>query len=121
VLGFIPAHGALCVPDLIRCAGDRGVVLLQLSLKLRNLQRRHNLALLNMRAVIDVQFLDKPRLFRVDVDLLERNQLARQIQSALQRLGNGFGHADGNFGRAWIGRIFRLDVIGTIARRQQAG
>ncbi len=55
---------------------------------------------LHTRSVVDVELLHIAGFFRVNVDLLERNQFGRKRQVSLQSLPADLDHADGNLSRA---------------------
>ena len=90
---------------------DGGLVLLQLGFQFGNFEDRHQLAFLDVRAIVHFQFLHVAGFLGVDVDFLERHQFGGQSQLALD------GHADGASDSYGCGRgrfvHFGVTVAGT--------
>ena len=120
VLRLYPVLLLLRTCYLVASVLDRGVVLLQLQLELRDLEHGHELTGLYAGSVIDVQFLYIAGFLRIHVDFLERNQFGRQGELVAERLDADFYHSYRHGLRRHLGGALCLSVP-VAARRQKGG
>ncbi len=104
VLRLHAAERVLGVPLLIRRVLDGSVILSQLELELGDLEHAHHLSRFHMRSIVYVELPHVARLFGVDIDLLEGNQLGRNRETAFQRLRRNLGDRYRNGVRAGVRR-----------------